>query len=123
MAYFTCSQAINAQIGEFGFSGAAGTVFQCDDGLWPSVQTILAAAGPTLVDTTADPTPAVPASTVAVKNTNLSGAVAYITGGTVTAIAIDGTATGLTGGTFRIPTGSTITLTYSVAPTWQWFAD
>jgi hypothetical protein len=53
--------------------------------------------------------------------------VAYIKGGTVSAIAVNGTATGLTiatGGfvTVMIPAGGSITLTYSVIPTWTWFA-
>ena len=47
----------------------------------------------------------------------------YITGGTVTAVAIGGTATGLTSGQFFVPAGETITLTYSAAPTWTWFGN
>jgi hypothetical protein len=40
-----------------------------------------------------------------------------ITGGTVTVIAVGGVTTGLTTGTFTVPVGSSITVTYSVAPT------
>ena len=40
-----------------------------------------------------------------------------ITGGTVTVIAISGVTTGLTTGTFTVPVGGSITVTYSVAPT------
>jgi hypothetical protein len=40
-----------------------------------------------------------------------------ITGGTVTVIAVNGVVTGLTTGTFTIPPGGSITVTYSVAPT------
>jgi hypothetical protein len=47
----------------------------------------------------------------------------HITGGTVSNIAIGGTSTGLTSGTFRVPAQQTITLTYSSAPTWKWFSD
>lgn len=67
--------------------------------------------------------PAVPASGTA--QTNFSGAdcTVYVTGGTVSAVAIGGTATGLTSGPFRVAAGQTITLTYSAAPTWQWFGD
>jgi hypothetical protein len=43
-----------------------------------------------------------------------------IHGGTVTAIYISGTATGLTTGTFTIYPGQNIGLTYSSAPTWTW---
>ena len=67
--------------------------------------------------------PAVPATTVAYTNTSGVDCMVYVTGGTVTAIAVGGTATGLTAGGFHVPAGSTITLTYSVAPTWQWFGE
>ena len=67
--------------------------------------------------------PAVPATTVAATNTTGVDCMVYVTGGTVTAIAVGGTATGLTSGGFHVPAGSTITLTYSVAPTWQWFGE
>lgn len=67
--------------------------------------------------------PAVPASTTPVTNNFGSIADVYITGGTVTAIAVNGNATGLTTGVVRVPTGATIALTYSVAPTWKWFIN
>lgn len=67
--------------------------------------------------------PAVPASGTAYTNVTGYDCTAYVTGGTVTAVAVGGTSTGLTSGPFRVPAGSTITLTYSVAPTWQWFGD
>lgn len=67
--------------------------------------------------------PAVPATTVAYTNAYGVDATVHITGGTVTVIAIGGTTTGLTSGSFRVPSGSTITLTYSVAPTWVWIGD
>lgn len=69
------------------------------------------------------PTPTVPATTVALTNPYPFPCSVIITGGTVTVIAIDGTATGLTSGTVRVPQGGTITLTYSVAPTWHWWTD
>ena len=51
----------------------------------------------------------------------------YIKGGTVSAISVNGTATGLTLATgafvsVLIPAGGSITLTYTVVPTWTWFA-
>ncbi len=67
--------------------------------------------------------PSVPASTVAYANNTGLDCTVIVTGGTVTAIAIGGTDTGLTSGTVRIPHNQTITLTYSSAPTWAWFAD
>ncbi len=65
--------------------------------------------------------PSLPASTVAFTNPYNVDAMVYVTGGTVTAVAVNGTATGLTSGAFRVSAGATITLTYSVAPTWKWF--
>lgn len=64
--------------------------------------------------------PAIPTSTVAFQNPFWRDAFVNIVGGTVTVIAVDGTATGLTSGSFMVPTGKNITLTYSVAPTWNW---
>lgn len=64
--------------------------------------------------------PAVPASTVAYQNTFWRHAAVNITGGTVTVINVDGVATGLTSGTVIVPSGRNITLTYSVAPSWNW---
>lgn len=64
--------------------------------------------------------PAVPATTVALKNPFYRDAAVNITGGTVTVIAVDGVTTGLTSGTVVLPTGKNITLTYSAAPTWVW---
>lgn len=65
-------------------------------------------------------TPAVPASTVAQFNASGAPVVVTVTGGTVTVIAVNGTATGQTSGSVTVPAGGTITLTYSVAPTWTW---
>ncbi len=67
--------------------------------------------------------PAVPASTVAATNNSGVDCMVFVAGGTVTAIAISGSATGLTSGAFRVPAGASIAITYSVAPTWQWFGD
>lgn len=57
------------------------------------------------------------ASTVASTNPNPVPVNVTVTGGTVTVIAVGGVVTGLTTGTFLIPPGGTITITYSVAPT------
>lgn len=67
--------------------------------------------------------PAVPASAAAFTNNFGSDAAVFVNGGTVSAVAIGGTATGQTSGEFRVPSGQTITLTYTVAPTWTWFLD
>lgn len=67
---------------------------------------------------------AVPASgdgTTNVRNNNYGyPCEVCIAGGTVTAIYISGTATGLTSGTVTVYPGQSIGLTYSSAPTWTW---
>lgn len=70
-------------------------------------------------------TPAVPATTVALVNGTGYDCEVFINGGTVSAVAIGGVATGIaaTGRNVRVPHGQSITLTYTVAPTWVWFAD
>ena len=66
--------------------------------------------------------PGIPSSTVALANPFWRDCAVNITGGTVTVIAVDGQTTGLTAGTVVVPSGKTVTLTYSVAPTWKWTA-
>lgn len=67
--------------------------------------------------------PAVPSSGTALTNPFPFAATVYVAGGTVTAIDVGGTATGMTSGPVRVAAGQTITLTYSVAPTWTWFGE
>jgi hypothetical protein len=57
------------------------------------------------------------ASGTAAYNNNPTGVQLTIAGGTVSAIAINGTTTGLTSGTFSVPASGTVTVTYTVAPT------
>ena len=66
--------------------------------------------------------PSVPATTIALQNPFWRDCAVTVSGGTVTAVAVAGTATGVTAGTVIVPSGKTITLTYSVAPTWNWVA-
>lgn len=66
--------------------------------------------------------PAVPAT--GVDAVNNSGYTMYveITGGTVTAVKVDGvTVGGRINGVFRVRNGSKIQWVGTVAPTWQWF--
>lgn len=69
-------------------------------------------------------TPAVPASGTATTNlvTNATGTVVAvtITGGTLTFVYVNGTQVGTTAGTYLVPVGGTISVTYSVAPAWAW---
>lgn len=66
--------------------------------------------------------PAIAATTVPVTNEYDQTMWVEIEGGTVTVVAIDGVTIGdRVAGMFLVRPGSTIALTYSVAPTWQWF--
>lgn len=56
------------------------------------------------------------ATTVASVNPNPVPVSVTITGGTVTVIAVNGVVTGLTTGTFTIPAGGSVTVTYTVGP-------
>jgi hypothetical protein len=65
--------------------------------------------------------PAVPGTTVALQNPFWRDAVVAVNGGVVTGISVDGTTQfTITPATVYVPSGKTITLTYSSAPTWQW---
>lgn len=64
--------------------------------------------------------PSMPSSTTVLQNPFWRDAAVNISGGTVSAIAVAGTTTGLTSGTVIVPSGNTITLTYSAAPSWVW---
>lgn len=65
--------------------------------------------------------PAVPASGVTITSAFPFSVAVYPNGGTVTAVSINGVATGGVRGALTIPPNGTITLTYTVAPTWTWF--
>ena len=66
--------------------------------------------------------PAIPASTVAVTNDSDDTMWVEVTAGTVTVVKVDDVTIGArTSGMFLVRPGSSIELTYSVAPTWQWF--
>lgn len=64
--------------------------------------------------------PAIPASTVAQANTTEEDVLVVITGGTMTNVSINGATVGTGAGTYLLPPGGSITMTYSVAPTWTW---
>jgi len=68
-------------------------------------------------------TPAVPATTVPVTNTSQFPVAVTIAanGATISAITINGTSQGTAAGTYIVPAGGTIALSYTVAtPTWTW---
>jgi hypothetical protein len=69
-------------------------------------------------------TPAVPSSGTATTNlvANTTGTVVAVTvsGGTLTFVYVNGVQAGTTAGTYLVPVAGTISITYSVAPTWAW---
>lgn len=65
-------------------------------------------------------TPGFPASTTPVTNTNAWPVFVTITGGTLTQVFVNGVQVGTTAGTYVVPAFGTISVTYSVAPTWAW---
>lgn len=65
-------------------------------------------------------TPSVPASGTPVTNTSPLPATVVVSGGTGTNVTINGVAQGTFDGTYTVPSGQTISLTYSAAPTWTW---
>lgn len=68
--------------------------------------------------------PALAASGVVMTNTSGYPVAVGVSGGTVTAISINGVPiTALTSGRFRLRRGGTIAITYSVAPTMQWLYE
>ena len=67
--------------------------------------------------------PGVPASNTPQTNTNTWSVAVTVTGGTLTAVLVNGTQVGTTAGVYFVPTGGTIAITYSVAPTWAWAAS
>lgn len=72
-------------------------------------------------DSTAVPSqPAVPASTVAAQNSNVYPVQVVISGGTLTAVVVNGVTVGTGDGTYYVPAGGNISVTYTVAPTWAW---
>src|SRR6516162_5300382 len=63
--------------------------------------------------------PAVPASGTIQQNYGPNAQV-FVTGGTVSGVTINGIPTGMTSGAFYLAAGGSITLNYTVAPTWTW---
>ena len=76
-------------------------------------------------------TPTIPTSGTALLNPYYRDAMVTVSGDTVSGVSIDGASTGLTSGAFMVPSGKTITLTYTrtrvspwvgvAAPTWSWY--
>jgi hypothetical protein len=67
-------------------------------------------------------TPGVPASGTPQANILNQPVQVTVTGGTGTNVAINGVLQGTFNATYTVPALGTITLTYTVAPTWNWFS-
>jgi hypothetical protein len=67
--------------------------------------------------------PAIPSSGTSLLNPFNVDATIFVTGVSVSAVAIGGTVTGLTIGQFFLPAGQSISLTYSGTPSWTWFGN
>ena len=67
--------------------------------------------------------PTMPASGTSQVNWFHTIATVYVSGGTVSGIAVDGTATGLTSGSFTLFPNQTITITYTATPSWVWIGE
>jgi hypothetical protein len=64
--------------------------------------------------------PAIPLSGAPVTNNYHGTVTVVISGGTVTAVNINGVLAGSGDGTYQVPAHGTISITYSLAPTWVW---
>ena len=65
-------------------------------------------------------TPSIPLTTVPVTNTSPLPATVVVTGGTVSNVSVNGVTVGTGDGTYTVPPGQAIVLTYSAPPTWTW---
>jgi hypothetical protein len=64
--------------------------------------------------------PAVPATTVPLRNPFFRDAIVTVSGGTVTAITVNSVSTGVTSGVLFVPANGNIAIAYSSVPTWTW---
>jgi hypothetical protein len=64
--------------------------------------------------------PAIPSSNQTVTNNYHGTVTVVISGGTMTAVFINGVLVGAGAGTYQVPAHGTISMTYSIAPTWVW---
>lgn len=77
------------------------------------------AAGLTALTFATPAAPAIPATGVAATNSNAYTILVTVSGGTMTGnTLVNGVSAGAADGTFTVPAGQTITISYSVAPSW-----
>jgi len=114
-------------------SGSGTTIIDQDDCLYGELHyahnqsdppTVDGAANLKIIDDNVSPgaatSPSVPASTTPLANPFYRDAAVHVAGGTVSAISVDGQNVGVTSGLVIVPSGKSITLAYSSAPTWKW---
>ena len=95
------------------FIPVGALTFRCSRCEWP-----FTLAAPALF---ASPgTPASFGSTTVVPNATGAVVLVTVTGGTLTFVYVNGVQAGTTAGTYLVPAGGTICITYSSAPTWTW---
>jgi len=111
-------------LGQSGVTPATGLPFPAgsEAKLYKNAQTLFGCVPGSVTWTGA---PSLAATGVAMTNNSGQPVAVTVTGGTVTVIAVGGTTqsvngTNVTSGTFVVAAGSTITITYSVAPTLSW---
>lgn len=105
-------------------SQSNGFGLEWGDLLTPGLRTDTAATNGTGLDGAPGFTaPSVPASGTPVTNTYALPASVVISGGTLSDVSINGVSVGTGDGTYTLPSGQAITLTYTVAPTWTWAAQ
>jgi hypothetical protein len=89
--------------------------------LTPGMRTDTAATNGTALDGGGGfTTPAVPSSGTPAVNTSSLPATVVVSGGTVSNVVVNAVSVGTGDGTYTVPPGQSITLTYSAAPTWTW---
>lgn len=87
----------------------AALTFRCARCEWPMALSAAAVAAP-----------AVPATTVAAANSTGTVVAVTVSGGTLTSVVVNGSQAGTAAGLYLVPVAGTISVTYSVAPTWAW---
>ena len=94
------------------FTPYAALTFRCSRCEWPFTLAAPVVASPG--------TPASFGSTTVVPNTTGTVVLVTVTAGTLTFVYVNGVQAGTTAGTYLVPAAGTISITYSVAPTWTW---
>jgi hypothetical protein len=110
-----------SRVVDYLMSGALANLFQVTGGQqlpdYDGQQALYA-----VYNTVAVSQPAVPASGVATQNTSAFPVQVVITGGAATVTTVNGVVVGAGDGTFVVPAYGSISVTYTVAPTWVWSA-